>query len=126
VSLGIRAIESCKRLLVWANTTFRGRESAMIKVLQERRVRKNNHAKLIAHLNDLRAAALRQPGYVTGETLVKGDDPIDVLVVSTWLSQDHWNAWTTLEERIALNDIINGVIEGEARISVYEVPNSED
>jgi len=98
----------------------------MIKVLQERRVKKRNFAKLIGHLNDLRASAIHQPGYVTGETLIKGSDPIDVLVISTWISEDHWKAWTTAEERIELNDIINGMIEGEARVNIYDVPTGEE
>jgi heme-degrading monooxygenase HmoA len=97
----------------------------MIKVLQERRVKKKNFAKLIAYLNDLRAAALHQSGYVTGETLIRGNNPIDVLVISTWISEDHWKAWTTSEERIQLNDIISGVIEGDPKVSIYEVPPGE-
>ncbi len=97
----------------------------MIKVLQERRVKRKNVAKLVGLLNDLRSAALHQPGYVTGETLIKGKEPIDVLVISTWISEDHWKAWTTSEERIELNDIINGVIEGDAKISIYKVPTGE-
>jgi heme-degrading monooxygenase HmoA len=98
----------------------------MIKVLVERRVKKRNHARLIAHLIDLRTAALHQPGYVTGETLVKGNDLMDVLTISTWISEDHWKAWTTSEERIELNDIINRLIDGEAKINIYKVPAGED
>jgi heme-degrading monooxygenase HmoA len=94
----------------------------MVKVMQERRVKKKNLARLVAMLNDLRATAIRQPGYVTGETLIKGNDPIDVLVISTWISEDHWKAWTTSEERIVLNDIIYTIIERDASTSIYEVP----
>lgn len=98
----------------------------MIKVLQERRVKRKNFAKLNANLNDLRSAALQQPGYVTGETLIKGIDPIDVLVISTWISEDHWKAWITSEERIDLNDISNSLIEGEAKISIYKIPVGQE
>ena len=98
----------------------------MIKVFQERRVKKENYARLIAYLTDLRAAALRQPGYLTGETLVKGNDLIDVLAISTWVSEDYWKAWTTSEQRIELNDMINRLISEEAKISIYRVPEEED
>jgi len=98
----------------------------MIKVLLERRVTKENYTKLIAALNDLRAASLHQPGYVIGETLIKEDDLIDTLVISTWISEAHWNAWTTLEERITMNNLISQLIEGETKISVYEIPSAED
>lgn len=97
----------------------------MIKVMLERRVPKENFAKLIGHLIDLRTAALHQPGYVGGETLVKGDDPIDVLVISTWISEDHWKAWTTTTPRIDLYDIIDGLIEGEVKVDIYKVPAGE-
>lgn len=98
----------------------------MIKVLLERRVRRENFDKLIAGIGDLRAASLRQPGYVTGETLIKEDDPIEVLVISTWISEAHWNAWTTLEERIVLNNLINCLIEGEPMVGVYKMASEED
>ena len=98
----------------------------MIKVFLERRVAKENYTKLIAALNDLRAASLHQPGYVIGETLIRGDDLIDVLVISTWISEAHWNAWTTLEKRITLNDLICHLIEGEIKISTYKIPSEED
>jgi heme-degrading monooxygenase HmoA len=95
---------------------------AMIKVLLERKVPKKNFGKLIGYLIDLRAAALRQPGYVGGETLIKGEDPVDVLVISTWISEEHWKAWTTREQRIDLYGMIAGLIEGDVKVSVYKVP----
>jgi len=98
----------------------------MIKILIERRVSKINQTKLIAHLIDLRTAALRQPGYISGETLIKGNDPVDVLTISTWLTEANWNAWLTSEERIELNDIINPLIVGEARVNIYKVPSEGD
>jgi heme-degrading monooxygenase HmoA len=98
----------------------------MIKVLQERRVKKINYDRLIAHLIDLRAAALRQPGYLTGETLSKGDDPVDVLTISTWVSEANWKAWVTSEERIEFEEIINNLLDGEAKVSIYKMPAEED
>jgi heme oxygenase (mycobilin-producing) len=103
------------------NIRIKGGKRAMIKVLLERRVKKTDLARLVAHLTDLRAAALRQPGYVTGETLIKGDGLTDVLVISTWVSEDHWKAWTTSQERIEIEDVINSMIDGETRISIYSV-----
>lgn len=98
----------------------------MIKVLLERQVKKENYGKLIDHLMDLRAAALRQQGYISGETLVKGNDPIDVLTISTWMSEEHWKYWTTSRERIQLNDIIGSLIEGESKVNIYNMPFGEE
>jgi heme oxygenase (mycobilin-producing) len=98
----------------------------MIKVLLERRVKRRNFAKLVAHLNDLRSAALRHPGYVTGETLIRGNDPVDVLVISTWISEDHWKAWMTSEERVELEDMVNALIDGDVKVNIFEVPNVQE
>jgi len=98
----------------------------MIKALVERRVRKKNYEKLIDYLIDLRAAALHQPGYVSGETLVKGEEPIDVLTISTWMSEDYWKAWTTSEVRITLSDIIEHLIEGDEKVNIYKLPFGEE
>ncbi len=94
----------------------------MIKVLIERRVKKTNGAKLMGHLIDLRAAALRQPGYINGETLIKGADPIDILTISTWISEANWKAWVSSEERIELNDVVNRLVEGETKTNIYKSP----
>jgi heme oxygenase (mycobilin-producing) len=98
----------------------------MIKVLLERQVTKKNYNKLMEQLIDLRTAALRQPGYISGETLVKGNDPIDVMTISTWMSEDYWKAWTTARVRIELNDLVNRLIEGEAKVGIYKVSFDED
>ncbi len=93
----------------------------MIKVLLERRVKRKNCAKLMEHLIDLRTEALHQPGYITGETLVKGYDPVDVLTISSWVSEDHWKAWLTSEKRIELNDIITPLLDEDVKVGVYKV-----
>jgi heme-degrading monooxygenase HmoA len=97
----------------------------MVKILIERRVKKENYGKLIEFLKDLRSVALRQPGYVTGETLIKGDNPVDVLVISTWTSEDYWKAWLTKQERIELDDHINSFVEAEPKTSIYQVPEQD-
>lgn len=100
----------------------------MIRVLLERRVKKEDYDKLIGHLQDLRAAALYQPGYVTGETLVKDDDLtgiVDVLVISTWISEDRWNAWLTSQERIEVDGAITHLLVGEPEISIYKLLGQE-
>lgn len=98
----------------------------MVKVLLERQVKKQNYDKLMEYVRDLRSVALRQPGYVTGETLVKGTDPVDVLVISTWISEEHWKAWACAQDRIELEDMINRILLKEPAFSVYRVPVEEE
>ncbi len=99
---------------------------AMVKVLQERWVNRKDSERLKGLLQDLRAAALRQPGYVTAETLYRGDDPLCVLVIATWMTREHWEAWATSEERMRLADLIIPLLLEEPNITVYSIAVDED
>ena len=71
----------------------------MIKVLLERKVEKKNLDKLVDKIKDLRALALRQPGYITGETFFSGEDPVVVLVIATCLNEEYLEAMPYFEDR---------------------------
>jgi antibiotic biosynthesis monooxygenase (ABM) superfamily enzyme len=100
-------------------------EVSMIKVLLRRRVRPGNYERTIGLLRDLRAAALHQPGYTTGETIVRGQDPIELLVINTWLSEEHWRAWSTSQQRIELENMITPLLEEAPEAAVYRIPIEE-
>ena len=87
----------------------------MIKVLIKRHVKAEDYQRLIGLLLDLRAAALRQPGYVSGETVVRGEDPVEVLAIGSWLTGDHWKAWSTSEQRHELEDMVAQLLVGRGR-----------
>lgn len=97
----------------------------MIKVLLKRRVKPENYDKLIELLKDLRGVALHQPGYVTGETLVRGEDPVEVLAIGSWVSQEHWRAWSTSQQRIELEDMVTPLLVDRAEITIYTVPSQD-
>ncbi len=97
----------------------------MIKVFLTRRVRPEHYQRVIGLLTDLRAVALHQPGYVTGETVVRGEDPMEVLAIGTWLAEDYWKAWSTSEERIEIEDMIAPLLTAEPRAVVYRTPQEE-
>jgi heme-degrading monooxygenase HmoA len=52
---------------------------------------------LMDALRELRNEAMKQPGYITGETLVDLEDPRNVLVISTWHTVEQYNAWNKSE-----------------------------
>ena len=58
----------------------------MIKVIIERHVKESEH--LSPLLRELRVAAMNQPGYITGETLVSTEDKSIFTVISTWRGLD--------------------------------------
>jgi len=65
---------------------------------------------LINFLWRLRTEAMKQRGYVTGETLVNIEDPSSVLVVSTWEKAEDWDNWNTSETRTKLTKPINDIL----------------
>ncbi len=58
---------------------------------------------------ELRAHAMKQPGYISGETLKCIDRPGEYLVISTWQSLDEWNKWLDSQERKILEDKIDAI-----------------
>jgi len=53
---------------------------------------------------ELRAHAMKQPGYISGETLKCIERPGEYLVISTWQSLDEWNKWLNSQDRKILEE----------------------
>lgn len=96
----------------------------MIRVIIERQVK--NKERLLPMLRELRAAAVHQPGYVTGETLVSTEDASKTAVISTWHSLEQWQAWETSETRATLYELIEPLLVEEPRVRVYRVMATEE
>ena len=97
----------------------------MIRVIMERCCKTGKERALQGLLEDLRASAMRQPGYITGETLVSMDDPSYHLVISTWSHLGAWKAWEDSEERHQILQLIGCCLIEEPRVRVYGVPAGE-
>ena len=70
-------------------------------------------------LRQIRVMAMQQPGYISGETLHAVEDPNHYLVISTWESLDHWQAWSNNLERQKLQDDIDGVLESPTVMRIF-------
>jgi len=97
----------------------------MIKVFLKRRVAPKNYRRLLGLLTDLRSLALRQPGYVLGETLIRGTDPVEVLAIGTWISEEHWMAWSTSQRRIEITDLVSPLLVGAVETTIYKIPTGD-
>ncbi len=96
----------------------------MIRVIIERQVK--NKERLMPMLRELRAAAVHQPGYVTGETLASTEDPSIISVLSTWRSLEDWKAWEKSEPRIKLYEKIESLLIEKPKVSIYQVAATEE
>jgi quinol monooxygenase YgiN len=92
----------------------------MIRVLVYQRAKTEKHIEpLMDALRELRNEAMKQPGYITGETLVDIKDPSNVLVISTWHTAEQYDAWNKTEPRIKMGHKVDQFIAEPHTESVY-------
>src|SRR5210317_1056864 len=90
-----------------------------IKILIKRSVGQEVAQVVRSLLIELRAHAMQQPGYISGETLKCIDRPGEYLVISTWQSLDEWNKWLELQERQVLEDKIDSITGMATEYTIY-------
>lgn len=95
----------------------------MIKVIIERHVREGKNMSPL--LRELRAAAMHQAGYVTGETLVSTEDNCIITVISTWHSLEDWKAWETSGTRARLYQQIEPLLVEKPKVRTYQMMATE-
>ena len=93
-----------------------------IEVLIKRATNQKNSAKiLLPHIIELRAHAVKQPGYISGETLFNLDREEECLVISRWTKLEHWQQWLKNPIRIALNKEIEKHLSVQTEYNIYSV-----
>ena len=92
-----------------------------VKVFIKRYVKKGKTKEAVELLKDVRSHALKQPGYISGETLINHYDPCNITVVSTWQAIDDWIRWQESDERSAKEEQLEGLQEGPANFEIYDL-----
>ncbi len=91
----------------------------MVKILLERNIKGKHVGEIVRLLRQLRVLAMQQPGYVGGETLHALDDPNHYLVISSWESLDHWQAWFNNPERRKMEAEVDSFLESPTTLRVF-------
>jgi len=91
-----------------------------VKILIKRHVPVSNHHDLTALLHEMRSLTLKQPGYISGQTLQRVDDQTECIVDSNWRSAEDWSRWFQSPERIAIQVKIDELLGQETEYAVYE------
>jgi heme-degrading monooxygenase HmoA len=91
----------------------------MLRVLIERRVREGAGAEYERTQRELRFEALREHGYLTGETWRDLDDPHHYMVISTWRSRREWDGWAASDARRRVLERLAPLVLSE-RITFFE------
>lgn len=92
-----------------------------VKVFIKRYIKKGKSEAALDLLNEFRSYALKQPGYISGETLVNHYDPCNIIVVSTWQSIDDWIRWQQSDERSIKEDQLESLLEESTKFEIYDL-----
>ena len=93
-----------------------------IGVLIKRVTKHGDNAKvLLPHIVELRALAVKQPGYISGETFFNLDRKDECLVIGRWTTLEHWQQWKRDVRRIELNENIEKLCGCRTEYSIYGI-----
>lgn len=91
----------------------------IVKVFIKRQIREGNDMEVLGLLKKLRSRAMDKDGYISGETFVKTDNPLQIMVVSTWDSLESWDEWEKSEDRKEIDARLNELQTGAAEYESY-------
>jgi heme-degrading monooxygenase HmoA len=93
-----------------------------VEILIKRATDHGNSAKiLLPHVIELRSHAVKQPGYISGETLFNIERSEECLVLSRWTKLEHWQDWLRNPLRIELNEKIEKLLTTKTEYDIYSV-----
>jgi quinol monooxygenase YgiN len=90
-----------------------------VKITIERTVKPDQQEELRFLLKELRAQAIQQPGYISGETLTSVDKSGTHLVISTWHSLQDWRAWENNPQRKKIASQVEPLLTSPSKVSVF-------
>ena len=90
-----------------------------VKILIKRTVPKDRARELIPLFREIRSLAIKQAGYISGETLKRLDKPDQFLIISTWQSSDDWEKWIKNKDRNELQSQIDQLLGGKTEYEIY-------
>ena len=76
---------------------------------------------LLPHIIELRAHAVRQPGYISGETFFNLDHPEECLVIGRWTTIELWQKWYQDPRRIELDKNMEEHLGAKPEYSIYGI-----
>jgi heme-degrading monooxygenase HmoA len=90
-----------------------------VKVLIKRSVPETKAREIIPLFRKMRALAMNQEGYISGETLRNLDRPEEFLVISSWQSSEDWGHWLKSSDRQEIQNQIDASLGGRTHYDIY-------
>ena len=69
------------------------------KIFIKRKFTRGNTAEIVSLLMQLRSGAIKQAGYISGETLTSTTDQQSIAVIASWQSMENWLKWKENPDR---------------------------
>lgn len=90
-----------------------------VKILIYRTISKEQESVVRPFLKELRKLALKSRGYISGESLISGDNLEENLIISSWESLDDWETFLDNEESKEIRYKVDQVLGKESIYKVY-------
>ena len=88
-------------------------------ILIQRKIKPDCLGNLLELSLKLRSVAVKQPGYISGETLVSSEHDHIHLIISTWRNLNDWKAWEDNTERKEISKEIDKLLEEPSKIEAF-------
>ena len=92
-----------------------------VKVLIKRKIKDGNMQAASRLLINTRSGAMKQPGYISSESMRNLDDPGQIVVMSMWQNREAWDAWKNSDARKAIVSEFKDYIVGETEYEHYSL-----
>lgn len=91
----------------------------MVRVMIERHCLPGKEDQLRHLVQVVRSNAIRQLGYISGETLRSADNPLHFMIISTWTTIEAWRAWETDRKSLLMDGMIDSLLSESETVRVF-------
>ena len=96
-----------------------------VKIIITRSVPEDKAREMIPLFRKMRALAIKQPGYISGETLKSSDRPDTFIVISSWQTAEDWEKWLLSKERREIQEKVDTLLGGKTEYEMFHYGFSE-
>ena len=89
------------------------------KIIIERKFKEPVSQSVLEIIDEIRIKAIRDRGYIGGETLVNAENGKEVIVVSSWSNVDDWKTWYEKKDWEDLEKQLASKLEEPANVRVF-------
>ena len=82
-----------------------------VRLTVERKVIPGTQGRVAELLMELRSAAVLQPGFISGETIVDVFNPTIIMTVSRWVSLLAWEEWERDPRRLEITNRLDAMLQ---------------